>query len=116
MRFRNNANTIEKHFIRRKPRKQILCHINKFHAHIKRNGDVYPCCMSGGEVGQSLQDYFKLGNIFKEDIKDIYCRNYDKFKGINLADNSICKECTMRYFLINSEYENFLQNKKFKDL
>jgi len=116
MKFKSNARTIEKHFIRRKERKNIVCHINKFHAHIKRNGDVYPCCMSGGEIGQELLDMFKMGNIFEEDIQTIYERNYDMFKGKNLANNPICKECTQRYLMINYDYEMFCKSKNFQEI
>lgn len=114
--FKSNIDTIEKHFERRKDRKTIICHINKFHWHIKRNGDVYPCCMTGGEIGQKLNKMFLLGNIFKEDVKKIYKREYDIFKDKNLAKNDICKSCTQRYLMLNNDYEGFTKGGSFNEL
>ncbi len=115
-RFKSNIDTVSKHFARRKPRTRIICYINKFHWHIKRNGDVYPCCMTGGEVGQHLSDRFVLGNIFKQDAEDIYRDSFDIFKGKNLAKNEICKSCTQRYLMLNEEFDAFINGNRFNEL
>jgi radical SAM protein with 4Fe4S-binding SPASM domain len=114
--FKSNIKTIKKHFERRKPRKTVICHITKFHAHIKRNGDVYPCCMTGGEVGQELLKEFKLGNLFNESISEIYARSFSIFDDKNLANNEICKNCTQRYLDLNNKYKDFISDRKSDEI
>ena len=41
--------------------------------HIKPNGDLYPCCIVGGEVSETLDEY-KLGNVFEDHIANHYSR------------------------------------------
>ena len=105
--FKSNIDTIEKHFKRRKERAKIVCHINKFHWHVKRNGDAYPCCMTGGEIGNDLDPQFLMGNLFEQSATEIYVGKFDMFKGKNLAKAGICANCTQRYLMLNEEFDKF---------
>ena len=114
--FRSNILTVGKHFARRKPKENLVCHINKFHAHIKNNGDVYPCCMTGGEVGQNLNKKLLLGNLHNQSMKNIYKKKFDIFEGVNMTKFDECKECTQRYTMLNQEFDSFINDEKFREL
>jgi radical SAM protein with 4Fe4S-binding SPASM domain len=115
MKFKSNVSTIAKHFERRKIKTKV-CHANKFTAHIKYNGDMYPCCMTGGEVGQKLFSNFLMGNIFHEDIRKIYRNKYEMFEDRKILNNPVCDDCTERYMITNLEYDSFLKNKKYSGM
>ena len=41
----------------------LPCVMNKASFHIKANGDLYPCCLVGGESIKTQEEY-KIGNVF----------------------------------------------------
>lgn len=59
---------------------------------VASDGNVYPCHM--------LQDErYKLGNILKEELRDILsCKTAEDFRAINADTNTKCKECKYAYF------------------
>ena len=71
------------------------CHIANSRWYIKTDGSIYPCCMAGGELGQTLETSLYIGNILTEsvetlsDVATIPLRN---------LDNPICDSCTPKYF------------------
>ena len=73
-------------------KKMTKCTIHNKHLYIKVNGDVYPCCMSGGEIGQDSVDELFLGNIDSDNIKEIMSK---KLENLN---NYICDKCTPKFF------------------
>ena len=57
--------------------------------YVKLNGDCYPCCMAGGEIGQDLLPELLMGNI-----------DTGKLKSITKVDNYICDKCTPKYYAL----------------
>lgn len=110
---RSNFKNLRYHLRERKKEHTVPCYISLFHVHIKTNGDVYPCCMSGGEIGQKLSQTLKMGNINEESISEIYKKNKNITKnlGMKIYNFDFCKECTGRYKRINLIYDDFSNNK-----
>ena len=52
----------------------VQCWASKLGFHIKPNGDVYPCCLIGGEAIKVKKE-FCIGNIFELNLFDIYKRH-----------------------------------------
>lgn len=48
----------------------VRCRVGKITFHIKCNGDVYPCCLIGGEAVETIQK-FRMGNILEESLEII---------------------------------------------
>ncbi len=46
----------------------VRCHAGSISFHVKANGDVYPCCLVGGEALKTIQD-LSLGNVYHEDME-----------------------------------------------
>lgn len=46
---------------------ETRCHVPKISFHLKANGDVYPCCLAGGEALQT-QTEFCMGNWWNDGI------------------------------------------------
>lgn len=70
------------------------CNVSRKTFYVRFNGDIYPCCMTGGEVGDLLPE-LKLGNLLDPE--------FDTFHGIKsrvLTDlnNRHCNACTPKYF------------------
>ena len=79
----------------------VHCWASKLGFHIKPNGDVYPCCLVGGEA-LGIQKEFLMGNIFKQDIIDIY----NSYTPTKYAMKPICREiCQFKQFQINQAGE-----------
>lgn len=75
----------------------VHCWASKIGFHIKPNGDVYPCCLVGGEAVE-VQKEFLMGNIFTEELSDIYKRH----RPTRYAMKPICKEiCQFKQLQIN---------------
>jgi MoaA/NifB/PqqE/SkfB family radical SAM enzyme len=92
--------------------KKYKCIIPYLHWHVKANGDVYPCCIMGGEVGQNLNSDFCFGNIFKDKLEDIYKYgvNFVEKLGPSIYDDGFCKKMCLngvRYYSLNRDYNNF---------
>ncbi len=51
--------------------KSVHCWSSLLGFHAKPNGDLYPCCIVGGEVAETLEE-FKVGNIFESNLKELY--------------------------------------------
>jgi len=49
---------------------KLPCHVGGISFHIKCNGDVYPCCLIGGEAVKT-QESMKIGNILSSPISFI---------------------------------------------
>lgn len=75
---------------------KILCWASRLGFHIKPNGDIYPCCLVGGEAVE-VQKEFCMGNIFEQYLADIYndysptryglkpvCKNICQYKQLSL--------------------------------
>jgi len=115
--FDNNSSRVLEAFDLRDNLKDIKCHINKFHMYIKSDGRIYPCCMTGGELGQSIDDdIFLMGNAFTDNITGIYKKNYGMMRNLDTNNCSACKDCTFKYKRLNDSYENFIYDKTFKEL
>lgn len=71
--------------------KRSTCTVMSEKLYVKDNGDVYPCCMAGGEVGNSLERQVLLGNIDTETLRKMCSK---KLTGL---DNPICDNCTPKY-------------------
>lgn len=75
----------------------VRCWASKLGFHIKPNGDVYPCCLIGGEAIE-VQKEFLMGNIFEQDLIDIY----NSYTPTRYAMKPICREvCQFKQFQIN---------------
>lgn len=48
----------------------VRCWTGAISAHIKPNGDVYPCCLAGGEALATQQD-LRCGNVFQSSLRTI---------------------------------------------
>ena len=62
--------------------------------HIKPNGDLYPCCIVGGEVSETLEEH-KIGNIFSDHIANLYanlCPDYRYARHQACRDNCMYKQ------------------------
>lgn len=81
-------------------KEQSICHVGKERFYLKGNGDIYPCCMAGGELGQNLLPELKIGNIFINSIDDLRKRLASSL----IVNNNICKNCTPKYYKINEHY------------
>lgn len=51
----------------------VRCWVGNVSFHIKCNGDVYPCCLVGGEA-VSTQKQLAIGNVLTESLDNIYDR------------------------------------------
>jgi MoaA/NifB/PqqE/SkfB family radical SAM enzyme len=92
--------------------KKYPCIIPYLHWHIKSSGDVYPCCIMGGEVGQDLDPKFCFGNIFKDSLETIYKNgtNFVDNAGANIYDGGLCKKMCLngvRYYSLNRDFYRF---------
>ncbi len=70
------------------------CTIPKAELYVQVNGDVYPCCLSGGELGQSLESELLIGNILRGDQTVLFERTQKPMTGLN---NQICNRCSQKY-------------------
>lgn len=57
---------------------QLPCVVGGITFHIKCNGDVYPCCLIGGEAVKT-QEHMKIGNIDRDELKWIQNRYRAKY-------------------------------------
>lgn len=75
----------------------VRCWASKIGFHVKPNGDIYPCCLVGGEAIE-VQKEFKMGNVFEDELLDIYKR----YQPIKYGMKPICKEiCQYKQLCIN---------------
>ena len=82
---------------------QSTCHAMKEELYIKHNGDIYPCCMAGGELGQDLIKDLRIGNIFYNTFEEIEVALQTPLRNLN---NPICGKCTPKYYQINEKYDD----------
>ncbi len=73
-----------------KETESIQCWTSRLSAHIKPNGDVYPCCLIGGEA-IDIHESFKLGNIFENSLKKIYQSYPAKQNYRNVFCKKVCQ-------------------------
>ncbi len=79
----------------------VHCWASRLGFHIKPNGDIYPCCLVGGEAIE-IQKEFLMGNIFKEKLIDIYKR----YQPTRYGMKPICREvCQFKQLQINQAGE-----------
>lgn len=78
---------------------KIRCYAGAISFHIKSNGDVYPCCLVGGEAIKTRKE-MSIGNIYKNSLSEIQ-RNYvPEFHYKN--ENTPCRAvCQYKQFSIN---------------
>lgn len=75
----------------------IQCWASRLGFHIKPNGDVFPCCLVGGEA-VTVQKEFCMGNILEQDLIDIY----DSYTPTSYGMKPICREiCQYKQLCIN---------------
>lgn len=75
----------------------VHCWASKLGFHIKPNGDVYPCCLIGGEAIE-VQKEFLMGNIFEQELIDIY----NSYTPTRYEMKPICREiCQFKQLQIN---------------
>lgn len=74
--------------------KMSRCTIPQVECYVQVDGSVYPCCLSGGELGQLLQEELYLGNIFKDDIVEMHEKMQ---KPLERLSNPICDRCSQKY-------------------
>jgi len=67
------------------------CSVPQHRLYVKNNGDVYPCCNAGGELGQSLPQDALLGNIDSNSVKWMSLTHL-------CVDNPICNNCTKKFY------------------
>lgn len=53
--------------------KRIPCYTGSISFHVKCNGDLYPCCLVGGEALET-QKAFRIGNVHRESLKTLHGR------------------------------------------
>jgi MoaA/NifB/PqqE/SkfB family radical SAM enzyme len=107
---RKNKSGKEKKF------QKCKCIVPYLHWHVKPTGDVYPCCIAGGEVGQDLDKSFCFGNIFVDGLDVIYKNGTDFVDKLNenIYDKDLCKHmCAngVRYYLFNKDFDSFCKGK-----
>jgi len=78
------------------------CFIPREEVYIKWNCDVYPCCLSGGEIGQPLLEELYIGNLVKDGTKHVMerCETFST----RYLDNLICDRCSNKYVNKLSKY------------
>jgi MoaA/NifB/PqqE/SkfB family radical SAM enzyme len=69
------------------------CDLNTDNLYVKCNGDVYTCCMAGGEIGQEPVEELRIGNIDTDTIQ--YLTSPARGRDV---DNYICDMCTPKYY------------------
>ena len=76
---------------------KVKCWASKLGFHVKPNGDIYPCCLVGGEAAE-VQKEFKMGNIFEQGLVDIY----NSYTPTRYGMKPICREiCQFKQLQIN---------------
>jgi len=68
----------------------VRCWASRLGFHIKPNGDVFPCCLVGGEA-ITVQKKFCMGNIFEQDLIDIYNSYTPTTYGMELTCREFCQ-------------------------
>lgn len=53
--------------------KGVTCWVSRITFHVKHNGDLYTCCLMGGEALQTRKE-FKVGNVLEESVAMIWDR------------------------------------------
>ena len=71
------------------------CDMGRRHWYITTDGDIYPCCMSGGELGQRRHKELLLGNIYTSSIEEL---GDESSKHLSNLCNPTCSNCTPKYF------------------
>jgi radical SAM protein with 4Fe4S-binding SPASM domain len=51
--------------------RDVPCYIGASTFHIKSNGDLYPCCLVGGEAIGTRKEY-KLGNVWGTSLEELW--------------------------------------------
>ncbi len=62
-------------FLQSQEAKAIPCYAGAITFHAKANGDLYPCCLAGGEAINTYEQ-LKLGNVFERSVLDLM-RSYN---------------------------------------
>lgn len=79
----------------------VHCWASKLGFHIKPNGDVYSCCLTGGEAIE-VQKEFLIGNVFEQDLIDIY----NSWQPTTYKMKPICRKvCQFKQLQINQAGE-----------
>lgn len=92
----------------RKPHAEVPCIINKIHMVVGADGRVFPCCAIADDTDSYGERDVCMGNIYKEDIIDIWDRNY-----YNEFISKKCAICLSRYLPINETYHGLKDKKIF---
>jgi MoaA/NifB/PqqE/SkfB family radical SAM enzyme len=77
----------------------VRCHAGRISFHIKPNGDLYPCCLIGGEALEEIES-FKVGNVFEDGIWECSQRYAPRCHYREPA--SVCRRvCQWKQFHVN---------------
>jgi len=68
-----------------------FCTVAEHRIYVKNNGDCYPCCNTGGEIGQDVPEETFLGNIDHRPVSDM--------SQVQLhVNNPTCNNCTKKFY------------------
>jgi radical SAM protein with 4Fe4S-binding SPASM domain len=88
----------------------VPCYVGRISFHIKANGDLFPCCLIGGEAVTTQQAY-RLGNVHCNPLEQIR-KNNMALPRHYLDKNSICRKvCQWKQMALNKEA---FESEKFK--
>ena len=76
----------------------VRCWASLLGFHIKPNGDLYPCCIVGGEVAETLEE-FKVGNISEQSLQSLHRKCEPELH----YEKAVCREnCMYKQLQINT--------------
>jgi radical SAM protein with 4Fe4S-binding SPASM domain len=94
-----NGEDINFSYIGQVYKKMSSCSVNSKSLYVRTNGDVYPCCMAGGEIGQELFPELLLGNIDKDSM------DFLTTKKLTNLNNITCDYCTPKYWRLQNYHD-----------
>lgn len=78
----------------------VPCYAGRVSFHIKANGDLYPCCLIGGEAVETVEK-FKFGNVNETDLYTIRKKNMDLPCHYLREDSPCLKVCQWKQTMLN---------------
>jgi len=79
----------------------VRCYAGSVGFHIKSNGDLYPCCLVGGEAVETCQS-LRVGNVWGTPLISLQ-QDAHEYRGLHYADSQLpCREiCQWKQLQIN---------------
>lgn len=79
----------------------VPCYVGASTFHIKSNGDLYPCCLVGGEAIGTREEY-RLGNVWETPLEVLWRQHKTPF--LRYAIDGFCKTgCFWKQLALNVE-------------